>query len=327
MGNNQHPSVPLVSFIVTTYNLPVDLLIACIDSILRLSLSPEEREIIVVDDGSDESPLNPLLKYGDDITYVRQANKGLSTARNLGIEMSKGRYLQFVDGDDQLIPSGFDACLTLLRQHMDADMVLFDFNEHPNPQATVGETPQSTSGTSYMRHNNIHGMACGYLVRRTTLSELRFTPGLYHEDELFTPQLLIRAEVVYPTTIKAYYYNKRPNSIVTCQDAAHVERRQHDLLQIIRELNRMADRMPKNDQLAMNRRVAQLTMDYLYLLMMQRTSPAALDNTLQLLRQEGLFPLPNQPYSSKYIWFRRLSSLAIGRKLLLTMLPLLKKER
>ena len=45
---------PLVSFILTYYNLPVQMLCECIDSILALSLTPEEREIIVVDDGSDE---------------------------------------------------------------------------------------------------------------------------------------------------------------------------------------------------------------------------------------------------------------------------------
>ena len=63
---------PLVSFIVTCYNLPVDMLCECIDSILKLSLQPDEREIIVVDDGSEVSPMNDLLKYGDDIIYVRR---------------------------------------------------------------------------------------------------------------------------------------------------------------------------------------------------------------------------------------------------------------
>ena len=81
---------PLVSFILTYYNLPTDLLCQCIDSILRLSLRPDEREIIIVDDGSDQSPMNDLLRYGDEITYVRKKNGGLSTARNQGIEVARG---------------------------------------------------------------------------------------------------------------------------------------------------------------------------------------------------------------------------------------------
>ena len=53
---------PLVSFIVTTYNLPVTLLDECLNSILSLSLSEEEREIILIDDGSDRSPIDFLSK-------------------------------------------------------------------------------------------------------------------------------------------------------------------------------------------------------------------------------------------------------------------------
>ena len=88
---------PLISFILTYYNLPVNMLCQCIDSVMALSLTPEEREIIVVDDGSKDSPVNSLMKYGDDITYIRQRNQGLSEARNTGIQMAAGQYLQFVD--------------------------------------------------------------------------------------------------------------------------------------------------------------------------------------------------------------------------------------
>ena len=48
-----NPQTPLISFIIAYHNLPVDMLIQCIDSITALSLSREEREIIVIDDGSD----------------------------------------------------------------------------------------------------------------------------------------------------------------------------------------------------------------------------------------------------------------------------------
>ena len=67
---------PLVSFIITYYNLPVQMLCKCIDSILALSLNSDEREIIVVDDGSEVSPMNGLMHYGDEIIYVRQKNQG-----------------------------------------------------------------------------------------------------------------------------------------------------------------------------------------------------------------------------------------------------------
>lgn len=319
---------PLVSFIVTCYNLPVNMLCECIDSIQKLNLQSEEREIIIVDDGSDKSPMNDLLKYGDDIIYVRQKNGGLSTARNKGIEVATGNYLQFVDGDDQLIQSGYDYCLDIVRHHRDADMVLFDFDEHRCPeQTTTADSPAPMNGTDYMRHHNIHGTACGYLFRRTTLSDLRFTPGIYHEDEEFTPQLLIRAETVYPTKVKAYYYNRRPNSIITSQDKAHIEKRFDDILQVIRHLHQIADRLPNNDQLAMERRVAQLTMDYIHNVILQNRSLTATQQRIETLRAEGLFPLPDRNYTKRYQWFRRMTNSRVGLSVLVRILPFMKKER
>ena len=99
---------PLVSFIVTTYNLPTTLLCECLQSILSLSLSKEEREIIVVDDGSEVSPLNDLVELRDKIVYVRQRNKGLSEARNMGLVCAQGKFIQFVDGDDYLIQAPYE---------------------------------------------------------------------------------------------------------------------------------------------------------------------------------------------------------------------------
>lgn len=323
--NRQHP---LVSFIVTYYNLPIPLLCTCIDSILALSLQPEEREIIVVDDGSEMSPMNDLVKYGDEILYVRQKNGGLSSARNKGIKVATGLYLQFVDADDQLIKTGYDYCLKIIHHHKDADMVIFDFNENNEDTfvPAIGEE-EPISGTNYMRHNNIHGTAWGYLFRRTTLSDLRFTIGIYHEDEEFTPQLLIRAESVYPTNAKAYFYNRRPDSIITSRDIKHVEKRFNDMLQVIRHLHLIADRLPNNDQLAMERRVAQLTMDYIHNVAIQTRSVQTTRQRIEVLRAEGLFPLPDRNYTKKYQWFRRLTNNKLGLSILVIFLPLMKKER
>ena len=317
---------PLVTFVVCYYDLPMQMLCQCVDSILALSLQREEREIIVVDDGSDISPTNALMQYGDDIIYVRQKHSGLSAARNMGINMARGRYLQFVDGDDRLMTEPYNHCLDILRSHEDADMVVFDFTSSTDVSTTYTDGPV-LSGTDFMRHHNIHGSACLYLFRQKTLSELRFTPGIFHEDEEFTPQLLLRAEHVYPTDAHAYYYCQCPNSITSTTDEQKVQKRLDDLHAITHRLYLMADRLPLNDRLALRRRVAQLTMDYLYQIIMQTRSAQQLDTRIAMLRSEGLFPLPDEDYSQKYVWFRRMTSTALGRTLLLHSLPLLRKER
>lgn len=79
---------PLVSFIIPTYNLPNQMLRDCIESIFALSITEQEREVIVVDDGSDYSPLPSLSDFADKIIFVHQENLGLSMARNRGLQNS-----------------------------------------------------------------------------------------------------------------------------------------------------------------------------------------------------------------------------------------------
>jgi len=320
-------STPLVSFILTYYNQPVQMLFQCIDSILALSLRPFEREIIVIDDGSSVSPMNGLMQYEHDIVYVRQHNQGLSVARNAGIEMARGRYLQFVDADDYLLQAPYEHCLDIIRMNPELDMVLFDFTTKKSHRQTVFNELPLLSGTQYMRNHNIHGTAWGYLFCRTTLSGLRFTPGIYHEDEEFTPQLLIRSEQICVTDAKAYYYYQHPGTITSQNDQASRTKRLDDTLGVMLRLRDLCDRVAQDDRTALQRRIAQLTMDYIYQTIVQQHSAQALDERIEQLRQEGFFPLPDQNYSSKYRWFRKLTNSTFGRQVLLHTLPLMKKER
>lgn len=319
---------PLVTFIVAYYNLPVAMLRQCLDSIFALRLDKSEREVILVDDGSDVSPLDGLHSYQDELVYVRQLNGGLSHARNRGLLMATGCYVQFVDADDCLLQAPYEHCLDLAR-NCRADVVMFDMTDETTAPAQDGgfETSDLKSGTEYLAHHNLHASACGYLFRRAILGELRFTPGIYHEDEEFTPQLLLRAYTVCSTDAQAYYYRQRPHSITTETSARTVIRRLDNSLQVINKLNLLADTLPTDERLALQRRVAQLTMDYIYNIIMQTRNRHYLDRKLGGLRRLGLFPLPDRNYTTKYRWFRRLTNSSVGLSLLMNVLPMINKER
>ena len=316
---------PLISFILTYYNLPVSMLKECIDSLLALSLRAFEREIIIVDDGSDASPINELLAYGDDIIYIRQRHQGLSVARNTGIQMARGTYMQFVDADDRLLQVPYEQCLDLAR-YQQPDMVLFHLTNTTVVPVNI-QSDEPVSGTDFMRKNNLHGSACGYIFRAAILGELRFTPGTFHEDEEFTPQLMLRAERVFPTDARAYFYRNRKNSIQTNTGIRQRLQRLHDAKRVILRLTEMADRMPSNDRLALQRRTAQLTMDYLYNVIRQTLSRHYVERQIEQLRKHGLFPLPARNYTTKYKWFRRLSNSHFGLSILMFIIPLTRKER
>ena len=81
---------PLVTFIITTYNLNAELLKECVESITKLSTSIDEREIIVIDDGSDLPALNSLTSVCKNIVYLWQPNNGASAARNIGLDIAHG---------------------------------------------------------------------------------------------------------------------------------------------------------------------------------------------------------------------------------------------
>ena len=79
--------------------------------------------------------------------------------------------------------------------------------------------------------------------------------------------------------------------------------------------------------MALLRRVHQMTMDYIYKVIVETRNRDYLDRQLEELRKKGLFPLPDKDYTAKYSWFRRLSNTAIGLSFLMRALPLMKRER
>lgn len=320
---------PLVSFIIPTYNLPESLLRECIDSIMSLSLREFEREIIVVDDGSKRAAIASLTDLADTIIYIRQKNSGLSAARNRGIQNASGLYLQFVDGDDLLISNLYEHCLDLAR-FQKPDMVMFEFCRKMTKEKTYDDLPV-ISGSDLMRHHNIKATACGYLFKSTTMGNLRFTPGICHEDEEFTPLLLLRTESVIRTSAPAYFYRERRDSITTSKNVRKVLQRLHDFKGVIYRLHEQAslsnDQWSTLDRLALLRRVHQLTMDYIYQVIIETRSRHYLDRQLAELRNHSLFPLPDKDYTKKYTWFRRLTQTKIGLAFLFRTLPLIKRER
>ena len=322
--NFQEPK-PLVSFIIAYYEVPVKMLRECLDSILALSLSSSERQIIVVDDGSDESPITALTDYANDILYLRQRHQGLSVARNTGIRMATGEYLQFVDADDLLLNAPYEHCLDQVRFGK-YEMVTFCLTDKPGAPTEIN-TSEPQSGAELMRHTNIHGSACGYLFRRSILGDLRFTPDILHEDEEFTPQLMLRAESVCITDAKAYHYRHRSGSIITGSHIRQRLRRLNDSKGVILRLHTISDRLPAEERAGLQRRIAQLTMDYLYNVIRQTKSSIYLEHRVEELRRKGLFPLPDRDYTRKYTWFRRLSNSRKGRALLLRIIPLFPQER
>ena len=256
------------------------------------------------------------MEYQDDIIYIRQRNQGLSIARNTGLQNASGKYIQFVDGDDSLIQVGYEHCLDLLRYH-NPDIVHFTSSNKTFDKEVPYQYSEPISGSAYLYNNNLRAAAWCYTFKRDLLQQQRFTPGILHEDEEFTPILFLKAERIITTDTKAYYYRERKDSIMhKTEDKRHYLKRLADTEKVIFQLQEKSNYLSEPERIALNRRIAQLTMDYLYNTIVLAQNYKHLEKNIKRLHDKGLFPLPDKKYTKKYQIFAKAINNKITRKIL-----------
>ncbi len=103
-----------ISVIIPTHNR-AHLLARAVNSVLNQSLPAQE--IIVVDDGSTDDTAELMSQQFPQCRYLQQSNRGVSAARNRGIEEAQGEWLAFLDSDDEWLPSKLEAQSNLLQQY------------------------------------------------------------------------------------------------------------------------------------------------------------------------------------------------------------------
>lgn len=297
--------MPLISFIITYHNEPEAYLQACIESIQALPLAKDEAEIIVVDDGrtlSQTFNFQLSLQSSDagrttfNSQVVSQEQAGLSVARNTGISHAEGRYIQFVDADDCLVPSAYEAVIEQLREES-SDVVMFKMTTalHRGREGKECLHPREIwDGAAFLQHRNLRAAAWGYAFKRDILGDLRFYPGLFHEDELFTPLLFMKTKTLVELDAKAYFYRQHSGTITHSNSPEKVQKRLDDIHFILKELRSLEDSL-------LERRIRQLTVDYIQKTWTQTCSFKELRRRVKELREEGFLPLPLCCYSLRYL--------------------------
>ena len=295
---------PLISFIITTYNLPAHYLLRCIDSVFSSSLNKDEFEIVLVDDGSKSKVQPELKQYRNTIRYIYQDNKGAAGARNTGIEHARGEYLQFIDGDDYL-----------LTKQEKPQLLLFKYTKTKDYEGSY-QRSKSITGADYMLHNNLQLSVDTSIFKRSILGDLRFSCGRLNEDEEFMPLLLLHAKHFIAIDVNAYFYDTRQESCSNNIDITILKKRLEDTKNILLQFNKLLPSLSNTEQLALERRTAQLTMDYIYNTIIYLNDYKIFIDTLKELRKYHLFPLKNRYYTTKYYLFRGLTLSILGQKIL-----------
>lgn len=292
-----------LSFIIPYYEVPENMLRQCIDSIICLNgIDACDREIIIVDDGSKNDISSLLKQYGDSVRYIRQDNMGPGAARNHGLQVAQGEWIQFVDADDTLFSRNYDSLI----QNIDSqeyDMVMFEFTHHAERYGEPTEGYRRCSGVEYMLHNNMKAHPVLFVFRKSILGDLTFQQGIFHEDELFTPQLVLNAQSILVSNTTAYYYRLREGSTMVRRDWEWKILRLDNLLTVITTLDSICHSEQGNRQKALRRKVSQLTMDYLYNIVTLTHSWRELRERISSLRNDNLYPLHIKAYTWKYLVF------------------------
>ena len=176
-----------LSVIIPVYNVE-KYIEQCIDSVLRQKTS-YSYEVIIINDGSTDNTLSLLCIYESDrrVKIITQENSGQSAARNKAINLSRGKYLMFVDGDDLLLPNAIESLMSAAEK-TNSDMaegsIVRFYNE------ITGEMIRDSKGKNKIESNALNpgfvltksGYSVAKIYRRELWNTLRYPEGYIFED-------------------------------------------------------------------------------------------------------------------------------------------------
>lgn len=203
---------PKITIVVPVYNSE-NYLKKCIRSILAQTY--DDFELILVDDGSTDSSgviCDAFSKQDSRIKVCHESNKGVSMARNLGIELSKGEWITFIDSDDWVES---DYLYDLITNNEDFDFIISyyyiigrkDWIKNPwEDNSYIGCCIRDAFDDNMRKFDFI----CGKMYRNSIIKEygIRFNPMIsYAEDLIFTLNYVFNINSIRTLSSARYCYN------------------------------------------------------------------------------------------------------------------------
>lgn len=213
----------MVSIIVPIYNAE-KYLDNCIQSILKQTYS--DFELLLINDGSTDSSLkisNEYKKKDRRISVYSKLNGGVSSARNLGICKAQGRWITFVDADDEILPEWLENFIKSDDNKVDIIFQGAKIIDHD------GEFQFELNNQTYLKHNYANlintwyyskphiGSAWSKMVKSDILinNNIRFNQNIsYYEDWVFLTDFLAHSNQAKTISKTGYIYNQK-NSVLT----------------------------------------------------------------------------------------------------------------
>lgn len=214
----------MISIIVAVYNIE-RYLPQCLDSIATQTF--KDWECIVVDDGSTDGSgriCDEWASRDKRFKVIHQANKGLSCARNTGIEAATGKYIAFVDGDDYLHPRMYELLVQAAEEHdcelvmtrgrsiNEDDLKVYEINGSPTTSILSEDEMVKFSFMPHLDVNFFMGYAWNKLYRKSLIGTERYR-DVVCEDMDLNLRLYPQCNHAVLVNAEAYYYRHRGGSI------------------------------------------------------------------------------------------------------------------
>ena len=225
----------LVSIIIPIYNVEA-YIVRCLDSVLHQTY--RHLEVILVDDCTPDRSMQIAREHieqspqSKDLRFVylkHDHNRGLSAARNTGIDAATGDYLFFLDSDDEIISDCLRWMVDCVINHPDSELICagakvtigldwFSFEKKCLPEYS---DDINWINQALLQRSTLLMTAWNKLVRRSFVisNKLYFLEGVIHEDDIWNFDLSKRVSKLAVCKHDTYIYNLREGSIMS--DMSH----------------------------------------------------------------------------------------------------------
>ena len=220
----------------------------CLTSIKNQNIDQEAFEIIIINDGSNDNSLKiakGLSENFKNITIIDQENKGQSAARNLGVELAKGKYIWFIDSDDYIASNTLKMLLEVIESN-NLDILRFSITKTDNLNLnqcrnlnSISTQIRITDGPTHIAENEYHEGPCGYMINSSFLENvgIRFIEGKIMEDMVFTAELFLNAKRIAILPLDVYRYVYNPKSTWNNLDSKHNRKAAMDMTYMAEKFN------------------------------------------------------------------------------------------
>lgn len=206
MNNQQSTHVPFFTVVICTYNR-ASLISRALDSLLKQTCT--DWECIIIDDESTDDTKEVLSAYtGQNIRYIQQTHRGCAGSKNVGMEAAKGKYITFLDSDDEYASEHLAIRMKVLQNEPAIDLLYSAVKVIGDPLVPDKNDPEKMIAIA----DCVVGGT--FVIKRSALRPTDRFRDIYSDDSFFLEMFIASGRSTKKISNPTYiYYRNSPDSM------------------------------------------------------------------------------------------------------------------